>query len=240
MNEMLKTPPKESIILWPWEIKGPIEGPAVMFDVLAASYNIIHLSQKARRLFTVTKDSVLDALVRYPDAALIGETDNPALLAKLKDKFISTNSPSSIVGTDVLGRDVILITNNGTHTISELIDYRANPVIVGHWVNIDAVANFIRANDYGRVYLIPSGGREKIFERVGGKLMEDWYCAESLRDRIAGKSVDFEQAFQKSRAFIHYVDPKGEHAVPLILQANTTTVIPHCFSVASGIIEVKA
>lgn len=87
MIGVVKKKPKESVILWPWEIKGPIKGPAVMFDVLAASHNIIHLSQKARRLFTVTKDSVFDALERYPDAVLIGEVEDPDLYAKLKDWF---------------------------------------------------------------------------------------------------------------------------------------------------------
>lgn len=231
---------KDIKIMWPWEIKSPIEGPAVMFDVLAASHNIIHLSQKARRLFTVTKNGALEALGRFPDAVLIGETDNSQLYEKLQSKFISSNQPSSVLAVDVSGRDVILITNNGTHTIVELIDKGANPVIVGHWINIDAVTEYIRISNSKRIYLVPSGGREKIFEHIGGKLMEDWYCAEAMRGRINGQSRNYENDFIKSREFIHSVAPQDEDELLLILRLNSTTVVPLCYPISFGIIEVKA
>ena len=237
---MLRMLPKESIILWPWEIKGPIEGPAVMFDVLAASHNIIYLSQKAKRLFAVTKNSVFDALERYPDAVLIGEVEDPHLYAKLKDKFISDNAPSRVLAADVSGRDVVLITNNGTHTLSELIDHGANPVIVGHWINIDAVVAYIRRQKGHRIHLVPSGGRDKVFENIGGKLMEDWYCAEATRDLLRGQARDFENDIRQSREFINSVAPQDEDELLLILRLNSTNVVPLCYPISSGIIEVKA
>ena len=240
MNETVKAAPKESVILWPWEIKSPIEGPAVMFDVLAASHNIIHLAQIAKRLFTVTKKKVLEALDRYPDAVLIGETDNPQLYAQLKEKFISSNQPSTVLRADVANKDVVLITNNGTHTLSELIEHQANPVIVGHWINIDAVVAYLRNQKGDRIHLVPSGGREKIFENVGGKLMEDWYCAQAMKDLIIGTSRDYKNDFRASREFIHTIAPQDEDELLLILRVNTTNVVPLCYPISSGIIEVKA
>lgn len=238
MIGVVKKKPKESVILWPWEIKGPIKGPAVMFDVLAASHNIIHLAQKSRRLFTVTKDSVLDALTRYPDAVLMGEVEDPDLRKKLP--FISSNRPSSVLRADVADREVILITNNGTHTLSELIDHGASPVIVGHWINIDAVVAYLRRQKGHSIHLVPSGGRDKIFEKIGGKLMEDWYCAEAAKFFLEGKPYDVAQAFEKSRAFLHGVAPQDEGGLSYVLAVNTTNVVPICYPTSSGIIEVKA
>lgn len=237
-------PQKETIVInWPWEIKGPIDGPAVMFDVLAASYNIIHLSQKARRLFAVTKASVLDALARYPDAVLIGETDDQALYERIREKFISSNSPVSVTDASVQGKDVVLITNNGTNTLAELIDRRADSVIVGHWVNISAVADYLLTSEtYEKIHLVPSGGRELVFAHVEGKLMEDYICAQALRDLLLGKPRDFKDDFRQSRTSIaaQYPVPQKEDELALIFQKNTTNVIPLCFPLASGIIEVKA
>lgn len=239
---VLESVPVESVILWPWEIKGPIDRSAVMFDVLAASYNIIHLAGKAQRLFTVTEETVADALELFPDAVLIGETDDLQLYEMLKDRFIASNSPTVVVRADVDGKDVILITNNGTHTLAELIDHQANPVIVGHWVNIGAVIEYLRALGSSSVYLVPSGGREERFKIFGGKLMEDWYCAEAMADLLAGKPHDYNSDFSKSKQSIRdqYNNSKEDELVPILLQANITRTVPVCYQLSHGIIEVKA
>lgn len=239
---MVKISPQESVILWPWEINSPIKGPAVMLDVLAASYNVIHLVRMTRRLFTVTMDSVRDAMEQFPDAFLIGETDDPTLSQKLRKKFVSSNSPVSVINAPVIGKIVILITNNGTHTLSELIDHYASPVIIGHWINISAVADYLLASrTHGEIHLIPSGGREQVFARVGGKLTEDYTCAEALRNLLLGKPRDFEDDFRRSRDSIaaQYPVPQKEDDLALIFQTNTTDVVPICSPISSGIIEVK-
>lgn len=214
-----------------------------MFDVLAASYNIIHLVQKAHRLFTVTKASVLDVLARYPDAVLIGETDDRALYERIREKFISSNSPVSVTNTSVQGKDVVLITNNGTHTLAELIHRKADPVIVGHWVNISAVADYLlTSGTHENIYLVPSGGREQVFAHVEGKLTEDYTCAQAVRDLLLGKPRDFEDDFRRSRDSIaaQYPAPQKEDELALIFQKNTTNVIPLCYPIAPAIIGVKA
>jgi hypothetical protein len=234
----------EIAILWPWEIKTRLNGPAVMFDVVAASYNIIDLlgrEEPPEHLYLTTKDGVLSALAQFPLAKLLGEIDDPILYQRLKDKFVSSNSPEEIKKTSVAGNDAILITNNGTHTLVELIGHGASPVYVGHFVNIRALVSHLKNfHEHEQITLVPSGGREKIFEK-NPNLGEDLVAAEACRDLLSGSERSLSDDVMLARESIAR-DYEGYLPKPktldLVFQLQDYSVVPQCTKVGEGIIRV--
>lgn len=234
----------EIAILWPWEIKTRLNGPAVMFDVVAASFNIIDLlgrDEPPEHLYLTTKAGVLSALAHFPQAVLLGEIDDPVLFQKLSDKFVSSNSPEEIKKVGVAGKDVILITNNGSHTVDELIDHGASPVYVGHFVNIRALVSHLKNfHAHEQITLVPSGGREKIFEK-NPNLGEDLIAAGACRDLLIGGERNLSEDVLLARQSVvrdyagHMPKPK---TLDLVFQLQDYSVVPQCTKVGEGIIRV--
>lgn len=224
-------------INFPWELPKRISGPAVMFDVVAASRNIIHAVRDAKAVNLATGDSVFDVLRKRPEAVLLGESPDP----RLKDKFAATNSASAIAKADISGKKVIILTNNGTHTVSELVEKGAAPVAVGHYANMEALVNWIRKNNFPRLTLVPSGGREPVFAD-NPNLTEDRLCAEAVRDMLLGRKVDFDKQFADSLTAMReeYPELPIENDLNLIFTIqNQYTVIPVVSVTADGLLAVE-
>src|SRR3989344_2527660 len=102
-------------ISFPWDLPEKVSGPAVMFDVKAASHK----------------------------------------------------------------KKVILITNNGTHTINELWEKGVSPIMIAGYSNLQTVANWLLRNylDTPMITLVPSGGREERYAQ-NRNLLEDLLCAQ--------------------------------------------------------------
>lgn len=235
---------KKSEIYWPWELRqGMFKAPrpAVMFDVIAASYNIIYLSKQANELYVTTKEAVEDTLAKVPDALLIGEIDEPALYEKLKNKFVATNSPRAIAKVDVTERKVILISNNGTHTLSELLKFGAGPVFVGHYANITALTTILnQQTSQEPILLVPSGGREINFKK-DPNLYEDLACARTVQKLLLGNSVNFNADFSAIRRRIsaqYGSSPPSPETINLLMQADIFLVVPRCHRTGDNLIRV--
>ncbi len=233
----------QSAIYWPWELKErtiQLTGPAVVFDVMAATYNMIFIVQRAKELYVTTKTGVKAAIKSLPDAVLIGEVDDPVLYDELKDVFISSNSPASIQKADVANKRVILISNNGTHAASEVLDAGASSVRVGHYANFFAVVDQLRL-DGREVTLVPSGGSEAIFA-ANPKLIEDSLCARSMQRALKGERIDLPSDFERIRREMNLY--YGSHMptsadMDVVFQENTFSIVPWCERVDEALIRVQ-
>lgn len=227
-------------VSFPWELPNNIHGPAVVFDVVAASHNIANLVSRADQLYVVTKDTVHYALHEIPDAVLVGESDD----LTLREKFVASNSVSSIAQTDVKAKKVILITNNGTHTLAELWDKGARPLVVASYANLDSTVNWLldKESNAESITLVPSGGREQIFAS-SPNLLEDLLCAKAAEDLLRGRVPNFEQDFLTAREFIdqHYPQswPTKEEDLTLIFSSSEIyPVVPLCEKLPNGLLKV--
>lgn len=241
-REIEETNLMETETYWPWELPPKLEGPAVMFDVVSASTNIANLVGRARQLYLVTKENVETAVEAIPEALLIGETDDENLRKKLETRFVATNSTAEIIRASVEGKDVILITNNGTHTVSELLATGADPVAVGSFVNLRACADWIlKHKHWQNVTLVPSGGRE-IFFAANPRLPEDFTCAKAMEDLLLGKQQDLGQIIEAAKELMKlpYKDkyPAPENIAIIFQAKDTFPVVPVCKRLASGLVQV--
>jgi phosphosulfolactate phosphohydrolase-like enzyme len=230
-------------LCWPWNIpeeKFRFKGPAVVFDINAATYNIASLVGRAKELFLSTKAGVVAALDRLPHAVLIGEVDDPILKEKLKGVFVSSNNPISIDGVDIRGKQVILITNNGTETISEVLAAGAHPVYSGHYANFSSIVYHLRSKGASRVALVPSGGREAIYEGRR-KLVEDLLCAQAMQRALGGLEVSPNDDFPLLREQIFggfYSERNRIQVINHELQMDIFDVVPICERVDEALIRV--
>lgn len=232
-------------IFFPWDLPDKISSPAVMFDVVAASHNIAYLVNRVKELYVVTKVNVREALRLIPDGVLIGESDDEQLRNELQDKFIFNNTASSIAKADVGGKKVILITNNGTHTLSELWDKGARPIILAGYANLQTVVDWLlKETIYEEmITLVPSGGREKIFS-ANPNLVEDFLCARAAESLMRGIMPNFEEDFIKAKEFIDQYYPKDwptkEADLALIFtNKNLYPVVPVCLKHENGLLYIK-
>jgi phosphosulfolactate phosphohydrolase-like enzyme len=231
-------------ISFPWDLSERLTGPAVMFDIISASFNIIYLTLNTKELYVVTKENVIQALEILPDAALIGEVDDPILKEILKNKFIASNSPTVITQTYLQDRRIILITNNGTHTLNELSQKGANPIIIGHYANIHTVAEMLikKTNQSQIITLIPSGGREQTYAD-DPNLQEDLFCAEAMRDILTAHQPDFDKLYRKSKSSL-----KKQYKLSGIPRQSTLDIIfgsldkypiiPFCLKQPNGLLKI--
>ncbi|OGG09613.1 hypothetical protein A2154_03090 [Candidatus Gottesmanbacteria bacterium RBG_16_43_7] len=226
-------------ICFPWDLPFKLTGPVVMFDILAASFNIIYLSGITSELWVVSNDTVHMALEKINDAVLVGESTDP----RLHQKFSVTNNPVDIVNANLKSKKVILITNNGTQTLGELWTKGARPVIIGHYVNSNAVIKYLRNNyaESAGISLVPSGGREEVFH-ADPNLKEDLYCAQAYADLLAGNNPDYNSLFEKSRESFAIQYPPTSQPTPaqlsLIFQIAKYDTVPICRKESSGILQV--
>lgn len=250
IEEILRRNPMETKIFWPWELPQHLEGPAVMIDVNSASAHIANLVDRAKELYLATKDNVRLVLKDFPDAYLIGQSDDPILRAELEKRFSSPHEFSSahshVVKAPVDGVEVILITNNGTHTVEDIMRTGADPIIVVSYLNLHTVVEWLLSHkSWKSVTIVPSGGREKAFQ-PNPKLLEDLLCARAMEDLLKERPHNFSKDIAESGEFLRnspgYKDerwPTRDEDLALILQTEDTyRVVPICTRLSSGFIQV--
>ncbi|OGG17616.1 hypothetical protein A3D78_05175 [Candidatus Gottesmanbacteria bacterium RIFCSPHIGHO2_02_FULL_39_14] len=228
-------------ISFPWDLPDKINGPAVMFDVNAASHNIAYLVKIALELLVVDKKNVHQALKAIPEAVLAGESDDPLL----QKRFFVSNSASLVNKADLHKKKVILITNNGTHTINELWEKGADPILVAGYANLQTVANWLLRNylDTPMITLVPSGGREERYAQ-NRNLLEDLLCAQALEKLLREKKPDLKADFSKARKFIkdhnpQYWPTKEADLALIFTEKDLYQVVPICIKHKNGFLQIK-
>ena len=147
----------------------------VVFDVLRATSAVLTaISQGARRIYPVSTVEEARRLkeTRLPDALLVGERGGVRL-----DGFDLGNSPGEYTPETVGGRDIISTTTNGTVALRACAG--ATDVLAGAWLNLQALAAWIRAREteMERLVLVCAGTGENF-------ALEDGYAAGGLIARL--------------------------------------------------------
>ena len=143
----------------------------VVFDVLRATSSMLTgLAHGAAEIYPVCTIEEAQALrVQMPDALLGGERQGDRIPG-----FDIGNSPSEY-GESVKGRRIITTTTNGTVALRAC--ERAERVLVGAVVNIDALASALRARAPKNVLMVCAG----TFETFA---LEDAYAAGALIEAL--------------------------------------------------------
>jgi 2-phosphosulfolactate phosphatase len=158
-----------------------IEGFTIVVDVLRAFSVAYYVNQcaPARYLAVGSLERAFALRDADPDVILIGERQGSKV-----EGFDYGNSPTEIGGRDFSGRTVVHTTTAGTKGL--LAQPAANEVVVGSFVNIDALIGLIEACGLSRVNVYCTA--------LPGQAMgeEDYLFADFLKERLAGGDPDFQ------------------------------------------------
>jgi phosphosulfolactate phosphohydrolase-like enzyme len=204
-------------ICWPDELPESLTGKkVVVIDILAATTNIATFLDIGVGTLLLTNDgNVIVAKEKYPDAFVIGESSKPQVAAILT----ASNSPALLEKNDILakiaGKTVLYLTNNGTKVISRVVEKGARIVTAASFVNVEKVLNWLRDDQLKDILLVPAGE----INLAGGKAEEDYLCAKAIYDALRGRSISWQQLFNKIKRSIR------KNYLPLYKRANLSATL---------------
>jgi 2-phosphosulfolactate phosphatase len=120
------------------------------------------------------------------DAVMMGER-----FERKVEGFDFGNSPTHIKNQNFNGKTIILTTSSGTKGIANAT--LADEIIVGSFVNADAVVRYIRMKNPAEVSLVCMGYEGRY------PTQEDTFFAEYIRDKLQNKETNFEKIKQTLR-----------------------------------------
>ena len=143
----------------------------VVFDVLRATSTMVTaLANGAREIFPVCEVAEAVALRQTrPDLLLAGERDGVRILRHLTGSvdFDLGNSPREFTRERVEGRSIAMTTTNGTRALQACRG--AQRVLVGSFLNLGAVANWLARERPVSLLVVCSGTHEEVaYEDVLG------------------------------------------------------------------------
>jgi phosphosulfolactate phosphohydrolase-like enzyme len=94
------------------------------------------------------------------------------------------NSPSLAERVALNGRMPVLVTTNGTRAL-DAAAARSDHVLLASFLNVSAVAQWLRTHHPERITLLPAGKFSRVEHRT-----EDELCADLLESSILGRSID--------------------------------------------------
>jgi 2-phosphosulfolactate phosphatase len=103
------------------------------------------------------------------------------------------NSPVQAKSADLAGRTPVLVTTNGTLAVGYAVRI-AHEVVLGSFVNLTAIADYLRAKQPAKVVLMPAGNINK-----DQLCLEDDKCADAIAAQLAGQSFDLPVAITACR-----------------------------------------
>jgi 2-phosphosulfolactate phosphatase len=151
----------------------------VVFDVLRATTSILTaLANGARSVIPVVE--IAEALARRrqdPGVLLAGERDGVRIQADQAEgvEFDLGNSPREFTPARVRDRTVVMTTTNGTRALRACA--RARRTLVGGYLNLRAVADYLQRQPPQQLLLVGSGTYEEA-------ALEDTLAAGALCDRV--------------------------------------------------------
>lgn len=155
---------------------------------------------------------------------------------KMVSGFDFGNSPLQYQDTDVKGKTLVMTTTNGTRAIN--IAKRDHEVVVGSFLNIDALTNFLLQRQQEVIILCAGWKGDFCFEDTlfAGALCEKLLQTKSFfvdSDSANGARMMYRNAKEDMFAFLALSQHRKRLAhlniiqdVQYCLQENTTTVIP--------------
>ena len=191
------------------------EGVAVIIDVLRASSTITTILAKGAE-FVIPLEKIKDALdmiKKNPDYTLASDK------RQLRDMGYYDNSPTKLSEMNLKGKKFILLTTNGTRCIVNT--KKADEVIVGSFVNVSAIINYLKKKNE-LVTLVPVG-------KIGEKSVEDESCAEYIKNRLEGRETDIEKIKKKVKGSTwaqHLIKTNRKEDVIYCLNLDKYNIVP--------------
>ena len=238
-NETKRTEPRNTEVVWPWELPERMSGVAVVTDIFAATSNITwFLAHNVHDLIIVNKENVLAATEQYPQALVIGDKSD----LNLAVEFASSNHPSKVAQLDVSGKTILYITNNGARVIEEAYNKSAHTVLAASFGNIDAVSYFLKKRGGETITLLPAGERTMPDTIPDWKAREDLMCALALSELIIDGQSDLQTYVSTMITYIRsvytYDKTLKEADIKLVSRTNQYQVVPICNVGDDGYIHV--
>ena len=186
----------------------------VVFDILRATSTMMTaLANGATAIIPVTE--IAEALVvcaRLPEVLLTGERDGLRIRAAQTGSvdFDLGNSPREFTADRVRGKTIVMTTTNGTRALQAC--HRARRVVIGSFLNLEAVARRLERERSANLLLVCSGTGEQaaledtlaagaLCEQIG-KMFDEAATADSVlmaRQLWQTASADWPAALQRTR-----------------------------------------
>ena len=151
----------------------------VVFDILRATTTMITaLANGAESIIPVEEISeALELRRQRPDVLLAGERDGLRIRSNLTGgiDFDLGNSPREFTSERVQGRTIVMSTTNGTRALRACAGAQA--VLIGSFLNLRAITNWLRDNKPPHLLLVCSGTYEQA-------ALEDILAAGAICERV--------------------------------------------------------
>lgn len=213
----------------------------VVFDVLRATSSMVTaLANGAREIIPVCEIAEAVALrSARPDLLLAGERDGVRILRQLTGgvDFDLGNSPREFTRERVGGRSIVMTTTNGTRALQACRGARR--VLVGGFLNLGAVANWLVRERVADLLIVCSGTHEEasyedvlgagalcdaVWEHFSGGRVAD--SAQVAREIFRQGSGDLLTAVQRARNARRLLAlPELREDVAVCLQRDTANVL---------------
>ena len=139
------------------------ETTCVVFDVLRATSTIITaLHHEASAVIPVAsiKEALAEKMVN-PSVFLAGEREGFRITAQLSGSvdFDFGNSPREFASPATAGKTIVMTTTNGTRALKACVG--AREILVGSFLNLSRLANYLRFSGASNLLLVCSGTHEE-------------------------------------------------------------------------------
>lgn len=213
----------------------------VVFDVLRATSSMVTaLANGAREIIPVCEIAEAVALRQArPEVLLAGERDGVRILRSLTGSvdFDLGNSPREFTAQRVAGRSIVMTTTNGTRALQACRGARR--VLVGSFLNLSAVADWLRCERPAQLIVVCSGTHEEAaYEDVlGAGALCDAVWAEYVQGHLADSAQMARGIYQQGRGDLLAAVQRARNArrllalpelsddVALCLQRDTASVL---------------
>ena len=165
-----------------------IEGFTIVVDVFRAFSTAYYIDANNPRKYIIAEgiDHSWEIRKAIPECRLVGERQGIKI-----DGFDYGNSPTEIQGEDFSGMVIVHTTTAGTNGL--LAQSVENEVVVGSFVNSEALLEYIRIKDMDRVNIYCTAGKGRLFGE------EDYLFADYFKERLLGGRPDFDSIVLRLR-----------------------------------------
>lgn len=221
---------------WSWETPKILSDVCVVIDVYAATTNIpIILSQKPQNLLIVNEGNLLRARRKFSGCLVTGESNKlpPSV-------FDAKNLPYEIKKLNLVNKNVLYMSNNGSRVIENLVKCFVPTIITASFANIITVSDWIKNNNFSSIDLIAAGD----LGIKGQKSLEDDYCSKALGTLISNQG-EIKDDVLKSIDFITraYSPPPQAKEIrenfPLVFTLDAFPIVPKCALEPHGFLAVS-
>ena len=213
----------------------------VVFDVLRATSSMVTaLANGAREIIPVCEISEAVALRQArPDLLLAGERDGVRILRAQTGSvdFDLGNSPREFTRERVAGRSIVMTTTNGTRALQACRGARR--VLVGSFLNLSSVADWLTRERVERLLVVCSGTQEEAaYEDVlGAGALCDAVWEQFVSGHVADSAQTAREIFRQGRGDLLAAVQRARNArrllalpdlredVALCLQRDTANVL---------------